>query len=98
VGEQIALNIIIVSTTIAGALRETNGSTSAARWLAIALIVWLAGALAGFASLPKRQSVRSWTTKPPAHRPVGMESPSDHWFPPVACLSTEGHESQRPNS
>jgi hypothetical protein len=73
-----------VSRRVAGAPQAQKSSPGAARWLAVALIMWLAGALAGFAALPKRQSVRTWTPKPPAHRPVEMESPLHHDYPALA--------------
>lgn len=63
-----------MSKTFSGA-RQLEAPSSAARWLAIALIVWLAGAAAGFATMRKHPDVPTWTPKPPAHQPVDIESP-----------------------
>jgi hypothetical protein len=84
VGEQIALSHAAVSKRLVGAPRENKSSTSATRWLAIALIVWLAGAVAGFAMRPKHATWSERSRKPPAHRPVDIESPSTHYLPALA--------------
>jgi hypothetical protein len=89
-GEQIALSHAAVSKRLSGAPREKKSSTSAARWLAIALIVWLAGAIAGFVMLPKRTASPEGTVRPPVHRrPVDIESPSMHNLPAIAGNNTD---------
>jgi hypothetical protein len=54
------------------------------RWLSIVLIVWVAGAAVGVATLPKHEDRPEGTVRPPAHRPVGMESPTIHDLPALA--------------
>jgi hypothetical protein len=39
------------------------------------LIVWLVGALAGFATMRKRPIMSNWSPRPPAQQPVDIESP-----------------------
>jgi hypothetical protein len=75
----------IVSKRLPRARRDIKSSSRATRWLAIALLIWLAGALAGLATMPKTKAAGpTWAPKPPAHRPVDIESPSTHDVPPVA--------------
>jgi hypothetical protein len=71
-----------VSINRADALNEKSGSRS--RWLSIVLIVWVAGAAVGVATLPKHEDRPEGAVRPPAHRPVGMESPTIHDLPALA--------------
>jgi len=64
------------------ALQAKSGA--APRWLGVALIVWLAGAAVGVATLPKHQDKPEGAARPPAHRPVDMESPTVHDLPALA--------------
>ena len=59
-------------------------SGSASRLLIIPLIVWLAGAAAGIASLPKHEDRPEGEARPPAHLPANMESPTAHDLPALA--------------
>jgi hypothetical protein len=63
---------------------DRSRPTSARRWLSAALIVWFGGAAIGIATLPKREARSIGTTRPPAHRPVDIESPTTHDLPDVA--------------
>jgi hypothetical protein len=84
VGEQIAFSHGAVSKGFAGAPQENKSSTSAVRWLAIALIVWLAGAVAGLAMMPTKRAVSpEGRNKRPAHRPGDIKSPSIYALPTV---------------
>ena len=56
----------------------------ARRWLTVALIVWIGGAAVGIATLPKREGKPTGSARPPAHRPVDVETPSAHDCPDVA--------------
>jgi len=71
-----------VSNNRADALNEKPGSRS--RWLSMALIVWLASAAVGVATLPKHEDKPAGAVRPPAHRPVDMESPTVHDLPALA--------------
>jgi hypothetical protein len=52
--------------------------------LTVALIAWLASAAVGVATLPKHQDKPEGAARPPAHRPVDMESPTVHDLPALA--------------
>jgi hypothetical protein len=80
-GGQIALEAIAVSINHVDALNDKPGS--APRWLGIALIVWLGGAAVGVATLPSDDRPAG-TARPPAHRPIDMESPTGHDLPALA--------------
>src|SRR5206468_9732419 len=57
---------------------------TAPRWLSVALIIWFGGAAIGIATLPRREGRPTGYARPPAHRPVDIETPSPHDFPDVA--------------
>jgi hypothetical protein len=63
---------------------EWSGSTRASRWLGIALIVWLAGAIAGLAMLPESKVRPEGHAKPPATFPIDIQVPTAHDLPAVA--------------
>jgi hypothetical protein len=50
----------------------------------MALIIWLASAAIGFATLPKHQDKPEGAARPPAHLPADMQSPTAHELPPLA--------------
>jgi hypothetical protein len=81
-GEQIALEAFAVSMNRVAA--PQGKSDSASRWLMIPLIVWLAGAAFGIASLPRHEERPEGEARPPAHLPADMESPTAHDLPAVA--------------
>jgi hypothetical protein len=60
------------------------GSSRASRWLGIALIVWLAGAIAGLAMLPESKARPEGHAKPPATFPIDIQVPTAHDLPAVA--------------
>jgi len=73
-----------------GAVFEPRASAGRANpgpartYLTVALIVWFGGAAIGIATLPRREGRPAGTARPPAHRPVDIESPSTHDLPNVA--------------
>ena len=63
---------------------ERSGTTRASRWLGIALIAWLAGAIAGFAMLPESKARPEGHAKPPATFPIDIQVPTAHDLPAIA--------------
>jgi hypothetical protein len=64
------------------ALQAKSGP--APRWLSMTLIVWLASAALGVATLTKHEDKPEGTARPPAHLPAHMESPTAHDLPALA--------------